>query len=200
VFGFDLAINFCKMKQHILPALRLTLMCIVIFCGAYTLLIWIFAQAIPSKGNGETISVNNKVIGYALEGQIFSQDKYFWGRPSAANYNAAAGSGSNKGPSNPDYLRSVQNNIDSFLLHNPSVKKEEIPSDMVTASGSGLDPHISPASALIQIKRVASARNISAEKIKQLVENNIQQPLFGLFGTSKVNVLKLNVALDKTQP
>jgi K+-transporting ATPase ATPase C chain len=184
------------MKQHILPALRLTLTCIFIFCGAYTFLIWAFAQAIPSKGNSEIITVNNKVIGYALEGQNFSQKKYFCGRPSAANYNAAAGSGSNKGPSNPDYLKSVQNNIDSFLLRNPSIKKEEIPSDLVTASGSGLDPDISPEGALIQVKRIASVRNISEEKIKQLVENNIQHPLFGLFGTSKVNVLKLNVALD----
>jgi len=184
------------MKQHILPALRLTFICIIIFCGAYTLLIWSIAQTTASKGNGETISVNNKVVGYILEGQNFSQDKYFHGRPSAAGYNGTAGSGSNKGPSNADYLKSVQSNVDSFLAHNPSVKKSEMASDLVTSSGSGLDPDISPQSAFIQVNRIAAARNISQIKIKQLVENNIQHPLLNLFGTSKVNVLKLNIALD----
>ncbi len=184
------------MKQHILPALRLTLICIIVFCGVYTLLIWGIAQATPTKGDGETISLNNKVVGYVLEGQNFNKDKYFQGRLSAANYNATAGSGSNKGPSSLEYLKSVQNNIDSFLVHNPSVKRAQIPSDLITASGSGLDPDISPQGAFIQVGRIAKTRNIPQEKIKQLVENNIQQPLLGLFGTSKVNVLKLNIALD----
>jgi K+-transporting ATPase ATPase C chain len=184
------------MKQHILPALRLTLVCICIFCGVYTLLIWGIAQATASKGNGETISVNNKIVGYVLEGQNFTANKFFQTRPSAAGYNAAAGSGSNKGPSNPDYLKSVQNNIDTFLVHNPSVKKTEIPSDIVTASGSGLDPDISPEAAFVQVNRIALARNIAEEKLSLLVKNNIQKPLLGLFGTPTVNVLKLNLALD----
>src|ERR1700745_2589579 len=144
------------MKQHILPALRLTFVSVFFFCVVYTLLIWVVAKASPGKGNGETISANGKIVGFALEGQNFTQDKYFWSRPSKAGngYDATSGSGSNKGPSNPDYLADVQAHIDSFLAHNPTVKKEEIPSELVTYSASGLDPDISPAAAYIQIDRI----------------------------------------------
>ena len=184
------------MKQ-ILPAIKLTAVTIIFFMGIYTLFVWAVAQAAPNKGEGETISVNNKVVGYKLEGQKFSDDKYFWSRPSAAGYNAAASSGSNKGTSNPDYLKDVQSKIDTFLVHNPTVKKEDIPSDLVTYSGSGLDPDISVAAAKIQINRIAKTRNISEEKINALVEGQIQKPLLGLFGTEKINVLQLNIELDK---
>jgi len=184
------------MKQHILPALRLTLVCIVFFCGVYTLLIYGVAQAAPAKGKGEEVVVNNKTVGYKLIGQSFTQDKYFWGRPSAVGYNAAGSGGSNKGPSNPDYLQQVKDRIDSFLVHNPGVKKEDIPSDLVTASGSGEDPDISPAAATVQVKRVAAVRGIDEAKVTALVQQSIEQPLFGLLGTQKVNVLKLNIALD----
>jgi K+-transporting ATPase ATPase C chain len=187
------------MKQHIFPALKLTFICLIFFSGIYTLIVLGIAQFSPDKGNGETVSVNGKVVGYALEGQNFSSDKYFWSRPSAAGYNAAGSSGSNKGPSNPDYLKDVQSKIDSFLLHNPSVQKAEIPSELVTSSGSGLDPDISPEAAFIQAKRIATARNISEEKIMQLINTNIQAPLLGIFGTSKVNVLKLNILLDEAK-
>ncbi len=185
------------MKQHILPAIKLTAVTIIFFMGIYTLFVWAVAQAAPNKGEGETISVNNKVVGYKLEGQKFSDDKYFWSRPSAAGYNAAASSGSNKGTSNPDYLKDVQSKIDTFLVHNPTVKKEDIPSDLVTYSGSGLDPDISVAAAKIQINRIAKTRNISEEKINALVQGQIQKPLLGLFGTEKINVLQLNIELDK---
>jgi len=185
------------MKQHILPALRLTLVCIVFFCVIYPCFIWGIAQAAPAKGEGETITVNGKVTGYALEGQSFTADKYFWGRPSAVGYNAAGSAGSNKGPSNPDYLKDVQSRIDTFLVHNPGVKKEDIPSDLVTASGGGLDPDISPEAARIQVIRIAAVRKRSEEKILQLVQQGTQGPLLGLFGTQRVNVLKLNIALDE---
>jgi K+-transporting ATPase ATPase C chain len=165
--------------------------------GLYTLLIWGIAQASPNKGQGETISVNNKVVGYKLEGQNFTADNYFNSRPSAAGYNAAGSSGSNKGPSNPEYLKTVQGRIDSFMVHNPSVKKEDIPSELVTASGSGLDPDLSPEAAYIQAKRIAAVRRIPETAIQKLVDEHIEQPLLGLFGTSKINVLKLNIALDK---
>ncbi|HTS45590.1 MAG TPA: K(+)-transporting ATPase subunit C [Puia sp.] len=184
------------MKQHILPAIRLTIVTIVFFCGVYTVFIWLIVQAAPAKGNGETVSVNGKVVGYALEGQSFTQDKYFWSRPSAVNYNAAGSSGSNKGPTNPDYLKDVQSRIDSFLVHNPDVKKEEIPSELVTASGSGLDPDLSPKGAYVQVARIAKTRNISEEKIRALVDQHIDKPLLGLFGPEKINVLKLNIDLD----
>jgi K+-transporting ATPase ATPase C chain len=182
------------MKQHILPAIRLTIFCLLFFCGAYTLIILGIAKAAPGKGLGETISVNNKVIGYKLEGQSFTNDKYFNGRPSAAGYNAAGSSGSNKGPSNPDYLHDVQSRIDSFLVHNPAIKKESIPSDLVTASGSGLDPDISPAAAYVQIARIAAARQLPEEKIKVLVNTLIEKPFLGI---KRVNVLQLNIELDK---
>jgi K+-transporting ATPase ATPase C chain len=182
------------MKQHILPALRLTLVCIVFFCGIYTLLILGIAKAAPNKGEGETVTVNNKTVGYKLEGQSFTQDKYFWGRPSAVGYNAAGSGGSNKGPSNPDYLKDVQNRIDSFLVHNPTVKKEEINSELVTASGSGLDPDISVQSATIQIARIAKARNIDENKLKELIDKHIERSMMG--PKEKVNVLQLNIDLD----
>jgi len=184
------------MKQHILPALKLTALCIGLFCGIYTLLIWVVAQAAPARGLGETVSVNGKVVGFALEGQSFTQDKYFWGRPSAVGYNAAGSAGSNKGPSNPDYLKDVQSKIDTFLAHNPGVKKEDIPSELVTYSGGGLDPDVSPAGAAVQVKRIAAVRGLPEEKVRQLVEQHIEGPLLGLFGPSRVNVLKLNIALD----
>jgi K+-transporting ATPase ATPase C chain len=185
------------MKQHFFPALRLTIVCIVVFIGLYTLLIWVVAQAAPDNGNGDTVSINNRVIGYKLEGQSFTDDKYFDSRPSACGYNAASSGASNKGPSNPDYLKDVQNRIDSFLVHNPSVKKEDIPSELVTASGSGLDPDLSPEGAYVQVARIAKTRNISVGKIKDLVAQQIQKPLLGLFGPEKVNVLQLNIELDK---
>jgi K+-transporting ATPase ATPase C chain len=185
------------MKQHFFPALRLTLASIVVFMGLYTLLIWAIAQAAPDNGDGQTVSVNNKVVGYKIEGQSFTDDKYFDSRPSACGYNAAGSGASNKGPSNPDYLKDVQNRIDTFMVHNPSVKKEDIPSELVTASGSGLDPDLSPKGAYVQVSRIAKTRNISAEKINALVAQQIQKPLLGLFGPEKVNVLQLNIELDK---
>ncbi len=184
------------MKQYFLPALRLTLVCAAVFIGLYTLLIWGIAHAVPNKDNGETVSVNNKVVGYKLEGQSFTADNYFNSRPSAAGYNAAGSSGSNKGSSNPDYLKQVQDRVDTFLVHNPGVKKEEIPAELVTASGSGLDPDISPLAAHVQVERVAKARDISVADIKALVNAHTQKPFLGLLGTSKINVLDLNIALD----
>jgi len=185
------------MKQHILPALKLTFMSIVVFVGLYTLLIWGIAQAAPGNGKGETVSVSNKIVGYKLEGQNFTADNYFNSRPSACGYNAAGSGGSNKGPSNPDYLKDVQSRIDTFLVHNPSVKKENIPAELVTASGSGLDPDLSPQGAYVQVARIAKARNIADEKIKALIAQQIQKPLLGLLGTEKVNILQLNIELDK---
>jgi K+-transporting ATPase ATPase C chain len=185
-----------EMKKNILISLKLTLVMIVLCAVLYPLLIAGIGKATPGGGKGETVSVNGKVVGYEKIGQKFTNDKYFWGRPSAVDYNAAGSAGSNKGPSNPDYLQTVKDRIDSFLVHNPGVKKEEIPAEMVTASGSGLDPDISPAGAYIQVKRIAAVRNLPEEKIKALVEEHIQKPLAGILGPSKVNVLKLNIALD----
>jgi K+-transporting ATPase ATPase C chain len=171
----------------------------VFFMGIYSLVILAGAQLAPGKGKGETITVNNKVVGWKLLGQKFTDDKYFWSRPSAVDYNAAASGGSNKGPTNPDYLQQVKDRIDSFLAHNPGVNKKDIPSDLVTASGAGLDPHISVPGAYVQVDRVAKVRNISAEQVRALVEKYIEKPLLGLFGTERVNVLQLNIDLDNSK-
>lgn len=185
------------MKKYLLPSLKLTAVFIIICAVLYPLFIAGVAKLAPGGGKGETVSVNGKVVGYANIGQKFTADKYFWGRPSAAAYNAAGSSGSNKGPSNPDYLKDVQAKIDTFLAHNPTVKKEEIPSDLVTYSGSGLDPDISVQAAKIQVARIAKSRNIAEEKISALVISQIQKPLWGFLGPEKINVLKLNIELDK---
>ncbi len=184
------------MKQHILPAIRLTLFCAVFFMVIYPAAIWSIAQLAPGKGKGETITNNgNKYYGNIA--QNFSDDKYFSSRPSAVAYNAAGAAGSNKGPTNPDYLKEVQGRIDSFLAHNPGIQKSEIPSDLVTASGAGLDPNISVQAATVQVKRIAKIRSIAESSIEQLVASNTEKPLLGLFGTEKINVLKLNIALDQ---
>jgi K+-transporting ATPase ATPase C chain len=185
------------MKKYILPSLKLTLVMIILCALIYPILIAAIGKMAPGAGKGETVTVNGKVVGYALVGQKFTEDKYFQGRPSAVDYNAAGSAGSNKGPSNPDYLKVVQERIDSFLVHNPGVKKEDIPAELVTASGSGLDPDLSPAAAKIQVKRIAAVRKLDENKLITLIDQQTEGPFLGLFGPSKVNVLKLNVALDK---
>lgn len=178
-----------------LNAIRLTLVCILIFMVIYPALIWLVAQVGPAKGEGEKITVNGRVIGYAIEGQSFTHDKYFNSRPSAAGYNAAASAGSNKGPSNPEYLQTVKDRIDSFLVHNPGIKKEQVPSELVTASGSGLDPDISLQGALVQIDRIASVRNLPKTTLENLVRANTEKSPFN--GIEKINVLQINIKLDQ---
>ncbi|MBL0357534.1 MAG: K(+)-transporting ATPase subunit C [Chitinophagaceae bacterium] len=185
------------MKKYVWPSVKLTLVFIVICSVLYPLLIALIAKAAPGGGKGETVSVNGKVVGYANIGQKFTDDKYFWSRPSAVDYNAAGSAGSNKGPTNPDYLKLVQDRIDSFLVHNPGVKKEEIPAELVTASGSGLDPDLSPAGAKVQAKRIAAVRKLNEAAIISLIDKQAEKPLLGMFGPAKVNVLKLNIELDK---
>jgi len=185
------------MKNHIAPAIRLTLVMLVILSVVYPLVVAGVARFAPGEGKGETVTANGKVVGYALVGQKFTEDRYFNSRPSAVDYNASGSAGSNKGPSNPDYLKTVQARIDTFLVHNPGVRKEDIPAELVTASGSGLDPDLSPVAAKIQVARVAKVRGISSERLVQLVDEHTKGPLIGLFGPSTVNVLALNVALDQ---
>src|SRR5579863_9057691 len=141
------------MKKYILPSLKLTAVLLIICSVLYPLLVAAIGRFSPGRGKGTTETVNGKVVGYTLIGQKFDQDKYFWSRPSAVAYNAAGSGGSNKGPTNPDYLKDVQSKIDTFLAHNPRVTKNEIPAELVTYSGSGLDPDISPEGAYIQVAR-----------------------------------------------
>jgi K+-transporting ATPase ATPase C chain len=184
------------MKSNFLKSIRITLVLTVILCVIYPVAISLAGKLSKGHGDGETIVVDGKVVGYANEGQNFTQPKYFWGRPSAVGYDAAGSAGSNKGPSNPDYLKDVSSRIDTLLKYHPYLKRSDIPAEMVTASGSGLDPDISPAAAKIQIKRIADNRGLSVEKVTELVAQQTEAPLLGMFGPAKVNVLKLNVALN----
>jgi K+-transporting ATPase ATPase C chain len=184
------------MKKHILPAIKLTLILIVFFAVIYPFAVWAIAQAAPNGGKGEIVTFKGKTY-YSNIGQAFTDDHYFWSRPSAANYNAAGSAGSNKGPSNPLYLEEVKGRIDTFLVHNPAITKAEIPADLITASASGLDPHVSLQAAQVQVKRIAKIRNIPEADLKTLVNEQTEKPLLGLFGPSKINVLKLNIALDE---
>ena len=185
------------MKSDFLKSFRITLVFCVVF-SVFAFVLWAFAHTFsPNKGQVEVVTLNGKVVGADNVGQSFKKDIYFWGRPSAANYQADASSGSNKGPTNAAYLNDVKARIDTFLLNHPYLKRSEVPAEMVTASGSGLDPDITPESAYVQVKRVAKARGMSEDVVKTLVEKQIEKPLLGLFGPPKVNVLKLNVALEK---
>lgn len=189
--------------KNFMKSLRITLVFCVFFSIFYILILWIFGKfAGPGKGNAEVATLNGKVVGAANVGQSFTKDIYFWGRPSCAGdgYDASSSCGSNKGPTNPEYLKEVEGRIDDFLKKNPGVKRSEVPAEMVTASGSGLDPDITPASAYVQVKRVAKARNMSEAKVRAIVDGHVQKPLLGCLGTSKVNVLKLNIALDEADP
>ncbi|WP_300604737.1 K(+)-transporting ATPase subunit C [Niabella sp.] len=179
------------MKQHIIPAIRLTLVLIILCAGVYTLLLSGFAGLTPEKGKGEKITGGNGKSYYANIGQRFDSTIYFNSRPSAVAYNAAGSGGSNKGPNNPDYLKEVQQRVEAFRQKNPGTV---IPADIVTASGSGLDPDISVAAANAQVARIATARKLSRQTIQDLVNQHTDRPLFG---PQKINVLKLNIGLDK---
>lgn len=185
------------MKKYIIQSIRLTLVLAVLLCGIYPMIVAFAGGFSTGNGGGEKITRNGKVVGYALLGQSFSKPEYFWGRPSAVGYNAAGSGGSNKGASNPDYLKQVSDRIDTLLKYHPGLKRSEIPADMVTASGSGLDPNISPEGAAIQIKRVAAYRKLDEKIVAELVAKHTEGPLLGLFGPSTINVLKLNLALDE---
>jgi potassium-transporting ATPase KdpC subunit len=186
------------MKTYFLPAIKIAFLTMILFGVIYPLFIVGMAKLIgPGNGNGETIEVNGMTVGFELIGQSFTDDKYFNSRPSAVNYNAAATGGSNKGPSNPDYLKQVEERINDFLVKNPGIKKEEVPVDLITASGGGLDPDISEDAALVQIQRIAKVRRIAPDEVKKLVDQHTDHPIFGLFGISTVHVLALNIALDK---
>ncbi len=185
------------MKTHILPSLKLTIILVVLCSALYPLLIAGVGKLTPGGGDGVKVSTHGLVVGYENIGQKFTDDKYFLGRPSAVDYNAAGSAGSNKGGSNADYLALVQSRIDTFLVHNPGIKKEQIPADLMTASGSGLDPDISLNAAKVQVPRIAKIRGISEQHIYDLIEKTKEPSLLGFLGPEKINVLKLNMALNQ---
>ena len=186
------------MKTYLLPSIKITIILLILVSGIYPLAIAGIGKLTPGGGDGETLQYKGRTVGFANVGQKFTKDQYFWSRPSAVDYNAAGSGGSNKGPTNPDYLnKDVKGRIDTFMKHNPGVTKEQIPTELVTASGSGLDPDLSPAGAKVQASRIAKVRGIAEQDVLALVDTHTEKPLLGLFGPSKVNVLKLNIALDE---
>lgn len=186
------------MKIYLIPSLKITFLTLVLFGVVYPLVITGIAKVIaPNKGEGAIVEVSGEVVGFEVIGQSFVSDVYFNSRPSAVGYNAAATGGSNKSPTNPNYLAQVEERIANFLKQNPDIKREEVTVDMVTASGGGLDPHISVQAAEIQVARIAKARSIEKSRIQNLVNQHIEKPLLSIFGPSKIHLLKLNIALDK---
>jgi K+-transporting ATPase ATPase C chain len=177
-------------------ALRFTLVTTLLLGIGYPLLVTSFAQlALRPQANGELITRNGVVVGSALIGQNFSSDRYFHSRPSAAGsgYDASNSGGSNFAQSNQKLITRIQGEVARASTDNPS---QPVPIDLVTASGSGLDPDVTPAAALYQARRVAQARNVSADQVTRLVNEHITPRQFGFLGEPRVNVLQLNLALD----
>lgn len=187
------------MKEQIRPALTMLMILTVLTGLVYPLSVTGLAQLFfPEQANGSLIVHNGKVVGSKLIGQYFDKPEYFWGRPSATSpfpYNAAASGGSNLGPTNPALIEAVKARVAALRSADPG-SDSPIPVDLVTASGSGLDPHISPAAALYQVKRVARARGLEENAVHTLVTQHTEGRQFGLLGERRVNVLQLNLSLD----
>ena len=169
--------------------------------GAYHVVLWgIGRAAFPDQAAGSLVlRGDGTVVGSTLIAQKFTQPAYFQPRPSAVDYNAASTGGTNYGPSNPDHLKAVQERLDAVMTQE-HVAAGRVPSEMVTASGAGLDPHLPPAAADIQAPRVASARGVPVDRVRALMAEHTELPAMGVFGRPRVNVLELNLALDETLP
>jgi len=185
------------MKNYLFPSLRLTVILILVLGFLYPLIIRGVALLSNGSGDGERLYKNGKVIGFKEIGQSFREDKYFRGRFSSVNYNACGSGASNKSIYNREYIQTIKARIDTFLVRNPGIKRYEIPVELVTASGSGLDPDISREAALIQVGRISKARKIGKVQLSKLVNDMTNPPFLGVFGPEKVNVLSLNLELDK---
>jgi K+-transporting ATPase ATPase C chain len=197
------------MLKELRPALVLIVLFTIITGLIYPFVITGIAQVVfPHQANGSLVVQNGNVVGSELMGQAFSSDRYFQGRPSAtvapdpndptktvdAPYNTANTAGSNLGPTSKTLIERMTKDVEGRRSQNPNA---QVPTDLVTASGSGLDPHISPAAALFQVPRVAQTRNLPEERLRQLVNEHIEGRVLGIFGDPRVNVLALNMALDR---
>lgn len=187
-----------QIRSAIVVFLLLTLLTGVVYPAIVTAV----AQGVfAHQANGSVIVHEGKVVGSELIGQPFDGERYFWGRPSATSptaYNAGSSTGSNLGPTNPDYLETVRKRVEEVRKAHPD-QPGPVPVDLVTASASGLDPHISPAAAEYQVSRVAKARGLSEERVRQLVAAYTEDRTLGLFGEPRVNVLRLNLALAEAR-
>ncbi len=187
------------MLREIRPALVVFALLTIVTGVVYPALVTLLGQGLfPHAANGSVVVANGKKIGSELIGQEFTGEKYFWGRPSATTpaYNGASSSGSNLGPTNPDQIKAVKERIEALRKAHPEQGDALVPADLVTASASGLDPHISPAAANYQVARVAKARGMSDDAVRKLVSERTEDRTLGVLGQPRVNVLKLNLALD----
>ena len=168
-------------------SLKITLaMCIVLGVGYVLVLRGVSAVAGPNGGEADVVTLDGQVVGAANVGQRFTDVRYFWSRPSAVDYNGGGSGGSNKATTNPEHLAGVEQRVQDFLAAHPYLSRAEVPAEMVTASGSQA-----------QVRRVAEARGLDIATVRHLVDSLTQKPWLGLFGTEKVNVLRLNVALEE---
>lgn len=192
------------LKTTLRPALGLFIALSLVTGLAYPLLVTVSARLLfPDQAAGSLITRDGQVIGSRLIGQTFDKPGYFWGRPSATGptpYNGQASSGSNLGPTNPALAQAISERASALRATHPEQADQAIPADLLTTSASGLDPHISPAAANWQVARVARERQLSAEAVADLVAVNTEDRLWGIFGEPVVNVLALNLALDKVKP
>ena len=187
-----------------LTHIRAAIVSLVLFTAitglVYPVVVTVITQLVfPHQANGSLVVKDGKAVGSTLIGQPFDDPKYFWGRPSATSpfgYNAGASSGSNLSPTNPDLIKMVQGRVDALRAADPG-NTVPVPVDLVTASGSGLDPHISPAAALYQAGRVARVRKLDERVVRELVEQHVEGRQLGVLGEPRVNVLALNLALDR---
>jgi K+-transporting ATPase ATPase C chain len=184
------------MREHILVSIRITLVLLVITCGVYPLFIFAVGQALfRDKANGSLITRDGKVIGSSLIGQEFTGERYFHPRPSAVAYDPSASGGSNLGPTSSKLRDRIAAGVRS--LERETGVREEIPADAVTASCSGVDPHISPANAYLQIARVARSRNLDERLVRALIDRHIEKRFLGIYGEPRLNVLLVNLDLDR---
>ena len=187
------------MKTYLRPAVSLFILLSVILGGLYPALVTLVGQSVfPAQANGSLIERDGQPVGSELIGQNFTEPKYFWGRISAAGsfpYNGLASGGSNFGALNPALVDAAKGRAEALQKDQPA-QKGDIPVDLLTSSGSGLDPHISPAAAQYQVERVAQARGLPLDKVRALVAAQTETPQLGFLGDPRVNVLKLNLALD----
>jgi K+-transporting ATPase ATPase C chain len=185
------------MFKEIKQGVSFTVVTMVLLGGVYHVVIWGVGQAVfASQAEGSLIRrPDGSIAGSTLIAQKFTRPEYFQPRPSGVDYNAASTGGTNYGPSNPDHLKAVKERLDAMTAQE-KVTAGQVPSEMVTASGGGMDPHVPPAAAELQAARVAAARGVSVDRVRELVQAHTEPPTFGFLGRARVNVLELNLALD----
>jgi K+-transporting ATPase ATPase C chain len=186
------------MFKEIKQGIAFTLVTMVLLGGVYHVALWAVGRAVfSSQAEGSLIRrADGTVVGSRLIAQKFTRPEYFHSRPSGVDYNAASTGGTNYGPSNPDHLKAVQERLDAVSAEE-KMPASQVPSEMVTASGGGMDPHVPPAAAELQAARVASARGASVDRVRGLIQAHTESPTLGFLGRARVNVLELNLALDE---